>query len=251
MPWIWQPVAPDCIDDVLAQIVKSREKHDAMIFNFCDGDDINGYPGLSLLRALEASGIPFTGARAKFYEISTSKILIKEALLRAEVSTAPFAVLPQTGAVDGFCERMGAPLFLKPATSAAGWGLTLRSVVHDDAEIAACRAELLSGEMAQYFAHDTLFVERFIRGPEFTVFVVGYYDRPGELWTLPPTERVFAAEIPPEQRILCNERLGRPYYHYEPCPPEMAEPLKDLAKRAFCAVQGTSYGRVDIRMDCL
>ena len=250
LPWIWQPVVPDCIGEVLAQIAKSREKTDAVIFNFCDGDDINGYPGLALLRALEASAIPFTGARARFYEISTSKVLIKEALLRAGVPTAPFEILPHTGAVDGICDRMGAPLFLKPATSAAGWGLTLRSVVHTDAEIAACRDELLSGEMAQYFTHDTLFVEKFLRGPEFTVFVGGYYDRPGELWTLPPTERVFDPAIPPEQRILCNERLGRPFYHYEPAPPALSDALIELAKSAFCAVEGTSYGRVDIRMDC-
>jgi D-alanine-D-alanine ligase len=250
MPWVWQPVVPECIDEVLAQIARYREKNDAMIFNFCDGDDINGYPGLSLLRALEASGIPFTGAHARFYEISTSKILIKKALIRAGVPTAPFAIVPHTGPAEGLCERIGAPLFLKPATSAAGWGLTLRSVVHNDEEIVACREELLSGEMAQYFVHDTLFVEKFIRGPEFTVFVGGYHDRRAELWTLPPTERVFAPEIPPEQRILCNERLGRPYYHYEAAPPELAERLADLAKSAFCAVEGTSYGRVDIRMDC-
>jgi D-alanine-D-alanine ligase len=250
VPWLWQPVVPECIGEVLAQIAKCRETSDIVIFNFCDGDDINGYPGLALLRALEASGIPFTGAGAAFYEISTSKILIKEALLRAGVATAPFAVLPHTGPVDGLCERMGAPLFLKPATSAAGWGLTLRSVVHTDAEIEACRAELLSGEMAQYFTHDTLFVEKFLRGPEFTVFVGGYYDRPGELWTLPPTERVFDPAIPPEQRILCNERLGRPFYHYEAAPPELTGALTELARRAFVAVQGSSYGRVDIRMDC-
>jgi D-alanine-D-alanine ligase len=120
MPWVWQPVVPECIDEVLAQIARYREKNDAMIFNFCDGDDINGYPGLSLLRALEASGIPFTGAHARFYEISTSKILIKKALIRAGVPTAPFAIVPHTGPAEGLCERIGAPLFLKPATSAAG-----------------------------------------------------------------------------------------------------------------------------------
>src|SRR4051794_943264 len=150
MPWVWQPVVPECIDEVLAQIANYRAKQDAIVFNFCDGDDINGYPGLSLLRALEASGIPFTGAHARFYEISTSKILIKEALTRGGVPTAPFAIVPHAGSVEGLCQRMGAPLILKPAISAAGWGLTLRSVVHNDEEIAACRDELLSGDMAQY-----------------------------------------------------------------------------------------------------
>ncbi len=249
MPWIWQPIVPDSIDEVIAQVVKYRQQNDAIIFNFCDGDDINGYPGLMLLKALEASGIPFTGADARFYEISTSKISIKQALIAAGVSTAPFDVLPQTGPIEGFCERLGAPLFVKPAISAAGWGLSLRSVVSNDAEIRACRDELTSGEMAQYFLHDTIFVERFIEGPEFTVFLGGYWDQPGDLWTLPPAERVFDPAIPDRERILCNERLGRPFYHYEACAAEMVERLEDLAKRAYCAVNGTSYGRVDIRQD--
>jgi D-alanine-D-alanine ligase len=249
LPWIWQPVVPASISEVVAQIARHREKNDAVIFNFCDGDDINGYPGLSVLQALEASGIPFTGAFSRFYELSTSKIVMKRALCAAGVSTAPFAVLPQTGPVEGLCARLGAPLFVKPAISAAGWGLTLRSVVHSDAEVEACRAELLSGEMAQYFLHDTLFVERFLAGPEFTVFLGGYHDRAEEIWVLPPAERVFDAAIPTEQRILCNERLGRPYYWYEACAPEMDAPLRDLAVRAYRAVEGSGYGRVDIRQD--
>jgi D-alanine-D-alanine ligase len=249
LPYIWQPIVPDSLGDVMAQVMKCRQKFDTIVFNFCDGDDINGYPGLTVLRALEHTGIPFTGADSEFYAISTSKVTIKEALIEAGVTTAPFAILPQTGPIRGFCDRLGAPLFVKPAVSAAGWGLTLRSVVHNDAEIEACREELLSGDMAQYFLHDTIFVERFVGGPEFTVFLGGYWDEPDEIWTLPPAERVFDPAIADEQRILCNERLGRPYYHYEACAEELAAPLADIARRAYCAVKGTSYGRVDIRQD--
>ena len=249
LPWIWQPIVPGSLDDVIAQVVRCRQKSETVVFNFCDGDDVNGYPGLTVLKALEETGIPFTGADSGFYEISTSKVKIKEALIAAGVSTAPFDILPQSGPIDGFCERPGAPLFVKPAVSAAGWGLTLRSVIHINAEIEACRDELTSGEMAQCFLHDTIFVERFIEGPEFTVFLGGYWDEPDEIWTLPPAQRVFDPAIPEEQRILCNERLGRPYYHDEACPEDMAEPLKNIARRAYRAVAGTSYGRVDIRQD--
>ncbi len=122
-------------------------------------------------------------------------------------------------------------------------------MVHNDAEIQACRDELHSGEMAQYFLNDTIFVERFLDGPEYTVFLIGYWDRPGEIRVLPPAERIFDPAIPDKERILCNERLGNPWYHYEACAEAMSEPLKDLARRAFCAVKGSSYGRVDIRQD--
>lgn len=249
LPWIWQPVVPGGIREVVAQVSKFREKNETVVFNFCDGDDVNGYPGLALLEALEQSGIPFTGADSRFYEISTSKIRIKEALIADGVSTSPYAILPQSGPVTGYTDRLGAPLFVKPAVSAAGWGLTLRSVCSSDAEIEACRNELTSGEMAQYFLHDTIFVERFIDGPEFTVFLGGYWDQPDEIWTLPPAQRVFDAAIPNRERILCNERLGRPYYWYEACPEDMTERLKEIAVCAYTAVSGTSYGRVDIRQD--
>lgn len=249
LPCIWQPVVPASIADVVGQVARYRQKGDAIIFNFCDGDDVNGYPGLSVLKALEDAGIPFTGAGSDFYEISTSKVVMKDAMLAAGVSTAPFAILPKTGPVKGFCRRLGVPLLVKPAVSAEGWGLMLRSVVHSDKEITACRRQLLRGELAPYFAHDTLFVERFLDGPEFTVFLGGYHDRPEEIWILPPVERVFDPAIPREQRILCDEQFGTPFYHDEPCPPELAEPLEDLARRAYCAVRGSGYGRVDIRMD--
>ncbi len=55
LPWIWQPVVPHSIGDLIAQIAKCRETSDALVFNFCDGDDVNGYPGVSLLKALEAA----------------------------------------------------------------------------------------------------------------------------------------------------------------------------------------------------
>ncbi len=249
MPWIWQPVVADSLDAVVAQVAKYRETQEAIVLNLCDGDDVNGYPGVSVPRALEAARIPYTGAEPGFYELSTSKLRTKQALVAAGVSTAPYAALPKYGPVTGLCSALGTPLFLKPDVSAAGWGLTLKSVVNDDEQIASCRDELRNGAMSQYFADDTLFVERFIEGPEFTVLVGGYWDQPAGMWALPPAERVFDASIPDRERILCNERLGRPYYHYEGCAGSLAEPLRDLALRAYRAVQGSSYGRVDIRQD--
>ncbi len=249
LAWVWQPVVAGSLDAVISQIAAYGKKTSPVVLNLCDGDDVNGYPGVSVTWALEASGIAFTGAESGFYELSTSKVRTKRALMKARVATAPFEVLPQSGPVDGVSERLGTPLFLKPSVSAAGWGLSLRSVVLDDGAVEACRDELTRGAMAEYFANDALFVERFLEGPEFTVFVGGYADHPESVWTLPAVERVFDPSIPQRERILCNERLGRPFYEYRGCPTALAEPLRDLAVRAYCAVEGSGYGRVDIRAD--
>lgn len=76
------------------------------VVNFCDGCDwIDGYPGLSIVQALEVliifcmklfliyaqeSGLPFTGCNSYFYSITTSKPVIKKILQTNNVPTAPF-----------------------------------------------------------------------------------------------------------------------------------------------------------------
>ena len=43
-----------------------------------------------MVKALEAAGIPFSGARSNFYEISTSKGAMKQRFADRGVRTAPF-----------------------------------------------------------------------------------------------------------------------------------------------------------------
>src|SRR5689334_1719176 len=67
-PWVWQPIVPGNVDDVVAQVARYREREPAAVFNFCDGVDSHGVPGISVVKALEAAGIPFTGADSRFFE---------------------------------------------------------------------------------------------------------------------------------------------------------------------------------------
>lgn len=261
LPWIWQPLVRECLDEIIEQVSRERTRRDVLIFNFCDGDDVNGRPGLSVVRALEAARIPFTGADSRFYDASTSKVQMKERFLADGVPTAPFAVLPHSGPVQGVCHRLGVPLFVKPSVSFASHGISLASVVFTDQQAASRRDHLRSGPWAHYFAGDTIFAERFIDGSEFTVFVGGYWDQPDENWFLPPAQRVFDESIPDSERFLSFDRywghfqeesppaLGRPFCRYEPCPLPLARKLAGLANRAYCVLHGTGYGRVDIRQD--
>ena len=56
----------------------------------CDGDEINGAPGVSVIHYLEECGIVYTGADAAFYNITTSKVPMKKAFDGAGVSNAPW-----------------------------------------------------------------------------------------------------------------------------------------------------------------
>jgi D-alanine-D-alanine ligase len=165
--------------------------------------------------------------------------------------------------VEGICDRLGAPLLVKPDVSYASCGIALRSKATSDAAIERRRDELLRGELASLFANGDIFAERFLAGDEFTVFVGGYSDSPETLWSLPPARRCFAASIPVEERFLTYERYwgfyreeqppaeGEAFYRYELVTCELAPELADLAKRAYCAIRGHGYARVDIRGDAV
>ncbi len=261
LPWIWQPVVLGSIPDITAQLAASMKRHPTVAFNFCDGLDRDGTPGLSVVQALEGAGVPFTGSDSRFYGISTSKLCMKDRFREHGVETAPWEVLPRTGSVRGVCDRLGMPLIVKPDVSFASYGISLKSKVLADADIEARRDELRAGAMGGMFSEGEIFAERFLAGDEYTVFVGGYWDHPDGLWTLPPARRCFAASIPIQERFLTYDRYwgyyreetapteGEAFYRYELVTGEVAEELRALAKRAYCVVQGYSYARVDIRED--
>jgi len=218
-------------------------------------------PGLSVVRALEQAGIPFTGSDSRFYGVSTYKLCMKGLFRECGVETAPWEPLPRTGPVQGVCERLGAPLLVKPDVSFASYGISLKSKVSSDGEIEVRRDELRQGETASLFAGEEIFAERYLAGDEYTVFVGGYWDYPDGLWTLAPAHRCFAESIPAPERFLSYDRYwgyyreeappadGEAFYRYELATGGLAEELVALAKRAYRAVQGHSYARVDIRRD--
>ena len=249
------------IEDTVAQLHLSAQRRPTVVFNFCDGLDRDGVPGLSVVKALEEAGLPFTGSDSQFYRISTNKLRMKDLFRAHGVETAPWAVLPRTGPVEGVCRRLGTPLLVKPDVSFASCGISLKSKVATDAEITARRDELQQGELGEMFAGEDIFAERYLAGDEYTVFVGGYWDSPNQLWTMPPARRTFAESIPPEERFLTYDRYwgyykeesmpsrGEPFYRYELVNGKLREELVGLANRAYCAVRGYGYARVDIRRD--
>jgi D-alanine-D-alanine ligase len=257
--WVWQPLSVQSVGALVAQMAAFHKDRPAIAFNFCDGVDSQGVPGLSVVKALEAAGIPFTGAGSEFFEISTSKLRMKRMFAAAGVPTAPFEEI--NGSVAGLCERVGTPLLVKPDISSGSYGISLKSKACSDEELESRRAMLRSGEYDRAFSGIPLFAERFVTGPEFTVFVVGDYRRPAGIQCLTPAERVFDESIPEPERFLSYDRYwgfykeeppppaGKPFYRYARANACIAPGLGELARQAYCAVRGTGYGRVDIRME--
>ena len=233
-----------------------------IVFNLCDGIEVDGYPGIETVGALEKSGLPFTGADTAFYKLTTPKTLMKQRFIKRGVPTSPFVVIKNPeldGARAG--ALLGYPLIIKPDVSAASFGISIKSVVLDEASCIAQAGVALTGERDQENYYEGVFAERFIPGREFTVLCVSDPSASRGVVVYPPVERVFHSALPTHERLLSYDRYWEKYEteaalpdrapvaHYESAPPEWAKALVKLARDAYIALDGVGYGRVDIRRD--
>lgn len=263
IPWRWQSVTMRNYREVIRTIIRESKGHEPVIFNLCDGDEVNGSPGLSVIHCLVEHGLRYTGADAHFYDVTTSKIVMKEAFDRAGVPTSPWAVVPRDGAgISGILKQLGAPLILKPAVSAGSMGITTKSVVKSPQGLRAALNRLNKGYHGWDVAGGGVFVERFVDGPEYTTFIVGSYDQRDAATVYPPVERGFNPDLPPHERFLSFDRLWGMYeteepleddadlWNYRPVEPRaLAKRIRDISWAAYAAVGGRGYGRVDLRQD--
>ena len=253
--WQWEPVTLRTYRAAIDAFAQRTRDDRPVVFNLCDGDEINDVPGMSVIAYLDESGLPYTGASAEFYRATTSKIHMKRAFDLAGVLTPPWAVVRSDDDTRGLFERLGAPLIVKPAVSAGSMGITVRSVVSDEPSLREQLRELERGYHGWDLTSGGVFVERFIEGREFTALVVG----DGVVHR--PVERVFHAALPATERFLSYDRLWEVYeresrvgaegeylWEYGAAPTELHERIGSVAKAAYAAVGGCGYGRVDLRM---
>ncbi|ERT06681.1 carbamoyl-phosphate synthase L chain, ATP binding domain protein [Lyngbya aestuarii BL J] len=260
--WKFKLITLKNMKEVIEEVAASQAQYFPVVLNYCAGlDEIDGYPGASVVKLLEAKGIPFAGADSQFFKMGDSKILMKQAFVESGVSTAPYEVIKDVNSIRGLCDRLIPPLIVKPSSSFGTRGISLQSVVHTDEEAIARFEALQQGQHGMQVQADSIFVERFIKGREFTVFLVGAAQQPKQIEIYPPLETAFHSGVPETERFCTRElRTGEaeqrtplpPHeslYRYQLAPTELQDRLCDLAKRAYCAVSGSGYGRVDIRMD--
>jgi D-alanine-D-alanine ligase len=262
LPWRWIPITLGNLTKTIETLQKFRHAGDLTVLNLCDGDEIDASPGISVVRALEQAGLRFTGASSHFYHVTTPKVTMKELLRSKGVPTPSFVPIRNPAKDIPLLEKeVGYPVLIKPEISAASDGISLKSLVHDPHSAIAQVDFLLDGRDGDHYRKSGVFAERFIQGPEFTVLLVGNHERPEGVRVYPPAERIFHSALPPHERFLSYDRYwsefkeepkppeGEPFYRYVLAPPQMKKRLADLAVRAFLALGGTGYARVDMRME--
>jgi D-alanine-D-alanine ligase len=266
LPWHWQPVTVDDYEMIIDSIIAEKEdgKFFPLVLNLCDGDEVNGTPGISVVQLLDANELVYTGSDEYFYRITTSKIPMKQAFDKANVPNAKWeAITSREQNTESILEKLGSPVIVKPAVSGGSMGVGVKNVVHTHEELQQQVQHMFDGYRGWNLASDGLIAEEFITGPEFTTMIVGSAKFPKQCKVLSPVERVFHPSLPDTEKFLSFDRLWEIYeeetpmpgednfYEYQSPDPSLHAAIKQLSLDAYIATGGTGYTRVDIRMDQL
>jgi D-alanine-D-alanine ligase len=261
--WEWKEINMNNFKAVINEIDSDRDGFFPVALNLCDGDEINDTPGVSVIKYLEEKEMVYTGSDEFFYNITTSKIPMKRAFDKAGVSNAVWTFFRNKDEFNAeeILNKTGVPVIIKPAVSGGSMGVGIKNVVDNKEELTILVDSLLDGYRGWNLNADGIIAERFITGPEFTVFISGSYDRPNDAVIYTPVERVFHQSLPDKEKFLSFDRLWEIYetespmpqdenfYEYQLPDPSLIDSIKQLSWDAYVATKGMGYTRVDIRMD--
>ncbi len=264
LDWKWQPVTMNDYCKIIEAIAaeKISGQYFPIVLNLCDGDEVNDTPGISVVKLLEQIGLVYTGADAFFYDITTSKIPMKQAFDNAAVPTAiwePINTREQD--IQGIFERLGTPIIVKPSVSGGSMGVGIKNVVYNEEELKEQVHKMFDGYRGWNLAADGLIAESFINGAEYTTLIVGNYQKPRNAFVYNPVERIFHQSLPEHERFLSFDRLWEIYedetpmpnegnfYEYEAPDISLIDEIKKISWDAYAATRGKGYTRVDIRRD--
>jgi D-alanine-D-alanine ligase len=214
-----------------------------VVFNLVEGLAGDSGAEASVARALEATGVPFTGCPASAIDLSLDKQRAKEVLASWGLPVPAGRVMRAPRSSDG----LRFPLIVKCLREDASLGLTDRSVVRDEASL---REQV--GHVIDTWRQPAL-VEEFLEGREFNVAVAGA--RPV---ALPVSEIDFATMPAGKPRFVSYDAKWVPesveYRATVPrCPAPISGPaaarIRHLALRAFRVCGCRDVARVDIRTD--
>ncbi|WP_299230549.1 D-alanine--D-alanine ligase [uncultured Halomonas sp.] len=184
----------------------------------------------TLQGALELMGIPYTGSGVLGSALGMDKQRTKLVWQALGLPTPDAEMLDPDADWQAVVRRLGLPLIVKPVHE----GSTLGISVVESAEALATAYQ----EAAQFDAR--VMAERFVQGEEYTVSLLGD--------DVLPAIRVEAAGgfYDYEAKYLSDETR----YHL-PCGLQGDEEaaLGELCRRAFVAVGGEGWGRVDVMRD--
>ena len=164
---------------VYAQLKDAKKHNHDVYVNLCEGHMGWDVPSVDVIHALEALDLPYTGPTAALYE--PRKDALKLGARYAGVRSPRFAAVSGIGEVARAIRNLRYPLFVKPNGSGDSWGIDAASFCHDAMAVAAKVGELLP-------QHDSVLIEEFLDGREFSVLVAADPANPKLPRAYPPVE---------------------------------------------------------------
>jgi D-alanine-D-alanine ligase len=189
---------------------------------------------------LEFLNIPYTGSDPLTLSLTLDKAMAKRIVMSRDIPTPRFKKVERMEDLDDLDLRY--PLFVKLCYEGSSKGIRLDSKILDPRSL----REKAGGLLETYGS--PLLVEEFVRGPEFTVGILGN-EAPQILGVMqievkgkPPEESIYSLEIKREW----EEKVQ---YH---CPPSIVPSLlrkvEEVALRSYRALECRDVSRVDIRV---
>jgi D-alanine-D-alanine ligase len=176
--------------------------------------------------ALELMNIPYTGSGVLASALAMDKWRTKLVWQAAGLPIPDYEMLTESSDWNGVVQRLGLPLFVKPANEGSSVGITKVK-----------RAEDLQAAYAEAAKYDSLVLaERFIGGGEYTVAILNGRALP--VIKIEPANEFYDYEakyLRDDTRYLCPCGLTA----------EQESEMQHLARLAFALIGGQGWGRVD------
>lgn len=176
--------------------------------------------------ALELMGIPYTGSGVMASSIAMDKWRTKMIWQAAGLPIPDFMLINECSDWDAVVQRLGLPLFVKPANEGSSVGI---SKVKQVSELKAAYEEAAK--------HDKLVIaERFIGGGEYTAAILNGRALP--VIKIEPANEFYDYEakyLRDDTRYLCPCGLSA----------EQEAEMQALAQQGFAVIGGQGWGRVD------
>jgi D-alanine-D-alanine ligase len=234
-------------DDLFAFQRKMRRYPPDVVFNLYDDVVQGALYDMRLAALVRMMGFPITGSPALALGLTHEKSTCASLLAGLGIPIPPTThVLERVGDVD--LHRWQFPLIVQPRQEHAGIGLDRNSVVHTKKALRQQVRHILRNFLQPALA------QHFLPGREFNVGIIG-----GRRMRVLPLAEVDYTQLPTDIPPILSyaakwvETSTEYQKTHAICPaqvePELQQRISEVALRAFQAVGGWGYGRVDIRLD--
>lgn len=180
--------------------------------------------------ALELMGIPYTGSGVLASALAMDKWRTKLVWQAANLPIPEFEMLTEQSDWHAVVQRLGLPLFVKPANEGSSVGISKVKSMEDLPTAYRVAAK-----------HDSLVIaERFVGGGEYTVAILNGRALPAI--KIEPANEFYDYEskyLRDDTRYLCPCGLSA----------EQEAEMQQLAQRGFAVIGGSGWGRVDFLRD--